>query len=158
MALIYRNVKNTIIMFQCKTYLNTCLVWIIVQVRLLVEDDMLSVSPIMDWKKKKTIFFDDIKCQDSYLMRCLHNNISQNVTICWHLYLTHLVSNIKTTSSQCYTKYVTLFRILIHTEEKPYDKSVHTGAEPYIFAFIIVRLINKPASQKITPCQTYWLK
>ena len=32
-------------------------------------------SPNMDWKKeKKTIFFD-IKCHDSYLMKCLHNNI-----------------------------------------------------------------------------------
>ena len=36
--------------------------------------------------------------------------------------------------------------------------SVHTGEEPYIYYFTIVRLINKPASQKITPCQTYWLK
>ena len=73
-------------------------------VRLLVEVDMFSVSPIMDWKKnkKKTIFFD-IKFHDSYLIKCLHNNISQNDTICWHMYITHLVSNIKTTSSQCYT-------------------------------------------------------
>ena len=39
-------------------------------------------------------------------------------------------------------------RNLIHTEEKPYDKSVHTGEEPYIFDFIIVRLIYRPASQK----------
>ena len=62
--------------------------------------------------------------------------------------LTILVSNIKTTSSQCYTQYVTILRILIHTEEKPYDKSVHTGEEPSIYDFIIVRLINKPASQK----------
>ena len=44
--------------------------------------------------------------------------------------------------------YVTLLRILIQTEGKPYDKSVHTGEEPYIYDFIIVRLINKPASQK----------
>ena len=29
-----------------------------------------------------------------------------------------------------------------------YDKSVHTGEEPYIYDFIIVRLINKPASPK----------
>ena len=52
-------------------------------VSLLVEVDMFNVSPIMDWKKKrkKTIFFD-IKCHDSYLMKCLHNNISQNDTIC----------------------------------------------------------------------------
>ena len=33
-------------------------------------------------------------------------------------------------------------------QEKPYDKSVHTGEEPYIYDFIIVRLINKSASQK----------
>ena len=33
-------------------------------------------------------------------------------------------------------------------EEKPYDKSVHTGEEPYIYDFIFVRLVNKPASQK----------
>ena len=46
-------------------------------VRLLVEVDMFSVSPIIDWKKIKTIFFD-IKCHDSFLMKCLHNNISQN--------------------------------------------------------------------------------
>ena len=29
---------------------------------------------------KKTIFFD-IKCHDSYLMKCLHNSITQNDTI-----------------------------------------------------------------------------
>ena len=50
-------------------------------VRLLVEVDMFSVSPIIDWIKIKTIFFD-IKCRDSFLMKCLHNNISQNDTIC----------------------------------------------------------------------------
>ena len=44
--------------------------------------------------------------------------------------------------------YVTLLRILIHTEEKPYDKSVHTGEEPYIYDFIIVCLFNKPGLQK----------
>ena len=50
-------------------------------VRLMVEFDMHSVFPTMDWKKeKKTIFFD-INCQDSYLVKCLHNNISQNDTI-----------------------------------------------------------------------------
>ena len=39
--------------------------------------------------------------------------------------------------------------MLIHTEEKPYDKSVHTREETYIYDFIIiVRLIYKPASQK----------
>ena len=48
-------------------------------VRLLVEVDMFSVFPITDWKKKK-IFFD-IKCYDSYLMKCLQNNITQNDTI-----------------------------------------------------------------------------
>ena len=31
----------------------------------------------------------------------------------------------------------------MHTEEKPYDKSVHSGEEPYIYDFIIVSLINK---------------
>ena len=135
-------------MFQCQTYLNTWLVWIIMLVRLLVEVDMFSVFPYYRLEKeKKTIFFD-IKCHDSYLMKCLHNNISQNDTICWRMYLKHLVSYIKTTSSQCYTLYVTLLRILIHTEEKPYDKSVHSGEEPYIYDFIIVRLINKPASKK----------
>ena len=61
--------------------------------------------------------------------------------------LPHLVSNVKTTSNQCYTQYVTLLRILIHTEKKPYDKSVHTGEEPYIDGFIIVSLINKPGSK-----------
>ena len=40
-------------------------------VRLLVEVDLFSVFPIMGWKKKKTILFD-IKCHDSYLMKCLH--------------------------------------------------------------------------------------
>ena len=62
--------------------------------------------------------------------------------------LPHLVSNVKSTSNQCYTQYVTLLRILIHTEEKPYDKSVHTGEEPYIDFIIIVSLINKPGSQE----------
>ena len=53
MALIHQNVKNTIIMFLWKTYLNTCLVWITMLVRLLVEVDMFSVFPITDWKKDK---------------------------------------------------------------------------------------------------------
>ena len=53
MALIHRNVKNTIIMFQCKTYLNTCLVWIITLVRLLVEVDMFSVLPYYGLEKEK---------------------------------------------------------------------------------------------------------
>ena len=41
-----------------------------------------------------------------------------------------------------------IIKNLIHTEEKPYYKSVHTGEEPYIYDFIIVRLINKPGSQE----------
>ena len=53
MALIHRNVKNTIIMFQCKTYLNTCLVLIILLVRLLVEVDMFSVFPYYGLEKEK---------------------------------------------------------------------------------------------------------
>ena len=57
-------------MFQCKTYLNT----------FLVKVDMFSVFPYYGLAKKKTIFFD-IKCHDSYLMKCLHNNITQNDTI-----------------------------------------------------------------------------
>ena len=62
--------------------------------------------------------------------------------------LPHLVSNVKITPNQCYTLYVTLLWILIHTEEKPYGKSVHTGEKPYIYGFIIVSLINKPGSQE----------
>ena len=53
MALIHRNVKNTTIMFQCKTYLNTCLVWIIMLVRLLVEVDMFDVFPYYGLEKEK---------------------------------------------------------------------------------------------------------
>ena len=41
-----------------------------------------------------------------------------------------------------------LLRILVRTEEKPYDKSVHTGEEPYIYGLIIVSLINKPGPQE----------
>ena len=41
-----------------------------------------------------------------------------------------------------------IMKNLIHTEEKPYDKSVHTGEEPYIYDFIIVSLINKTGSQE----------
>ena len=62
--------------------------------------------PFYRLEKEKAIFFD-IKFHDSYLMKCLHNNISQNDTIWWHLYLPHLVSTVKTTSNQCYTWYVT---------------------------------------------------
>ena len=50
-------------------------------VRLLVEVDMFSVFHITDWKKKKKSIFFDTKCHDSYLMNCLHNNITQNDTI-----------------------------------------------------------------------------
>ena len=50
-------------------------------VRLLVEVDMFSVFPTTDKKKKKKTIFFDIKCHDSYLMKCLHNNITQNDTI-----------------------------------------------------------------------------
>ena len=51
-------------------------------VRLMVEVDMFSLLPIMDWKKeKKTTIFFDINCHDSYLMKCLHNNICQIDTI-----------------------------------------------------------------------------
>ena len=53
-------------------------------VGLLVEVDMISVFPYY-WleKEKKTILFDG-KCHDSYLMKCLHNNITQNDTIWWN--------------------------------------------------------------------------
>ena len=54
MGLIHRNVKNTIIMFQCKTYLNACLVRIVMLVRLLVEVDMFSVFPYYGLEKEKT--------------------------------------------------------------------------------------------------------
>ena len=51
-------------------------------VRLLVEVDMFSVFHYYGLEKeKKTIIFD-IKCHDSRLMKSLHNNISQNDTIC----------------------------------------------------------------------------
>ena len=33
--------------------------------------------------------------------------------------------------------------MLIHTEEKPSDKSIHTGEEPYIYDFIIESFIKK---------------
>ena len=38
--------------------------------------------------------------------------------------------------------------MLIHTDEKPYGKSIPTGEEPYIYDFIIVSLIKKPNSQE----------
>ena len=62
-------------MFQCKTYLNTCLVWITMLERLLVEVDRFSVFPYYGLEKEKKINILDIKCHDSYLMKCLHNNI-----------------------------------------------------------------------------------
>ena len=34
--------------------------------------------------------------------------------------------------------------MLIHTEEKPYDKSIHTGEEHYIYDFIILSFIRTP--------------
>ena len=49
-------------------------------VRLLVEVDMFSVSLYYGLEKEKKKFFD-MKGHDSYLMKCLHNNISQNDTI-----------------------------------------------------------------------------
>ena len=33
----------------------------------------------MDWKKEKKTLFFDIKCHDSYLMKRLHNNITQMI-------------------------------------------------------------------------------
>ena len=52
-----------------------------------------------------------------------------------------------------------IIKNLIHTEEKPYDRSVHTGGDPYIYDFIIVSLVNNPGwFTRIAPCQTYWLK
>ena len=77
MALIHRNVKNTIIMFQCKTYLNTCLVWIIMLVRLMVEVDMFSVFPYYGLEKKSLILSDMILIKWS-----AYTIISQNDAIC----------------------------------------------------------------------------
>ena len=50
-------------------------------VRLLVEVDMFSVFPYYGLEKEKNNILD-IKCHDSYLMKCLHNIIIQNDTIC----------------------------------------------------------------------------
>ena len=47
---------------------------------LLVEVDMFSVFSLLWIGKEKTLIFD-IKFHDSYLMKCLHNNITQNDTI-----------------------------------------------------------------------------
>ena len=48
---------------------------------LLVEVDMLSVFPFFGLEKEKKNNIFDIKCHDSYLMKCLHNHITQNDTI-----------------------------------------------------------------------------
>ena len=44
-------------------------------VRLLVEVDMFSVFPIVDWQRKKQYPFF-IQFHDSYLMKCLLNKIT----------------------------------------------------------------------------------
>ena len=49
-------------------------------VRLLVEVDMFSVFPYPKLENEKKIFFD-ITCNYSYLMKLLHNNITQSDTI-----------------------------------------------------------------------------
>ena len=46
---------------------------------LLLEVDMFSVFPIWIGKENTLIF--DFKFHDSYLMKCLHNSITQNDTI-----------------------------------------------------------------------------
>ena len=48
---------------------------------LLVEVDMFNVFPYYGLEKEKRTIFFDFKYNDSYLMKCLHNNISQNDTI-----------------------------------------------------------------------------
>ena len=50
-------------------------------VRLFVEVDIVSVSLLWIEKRKKTTIFFDINGHDSYLMKCIHNNITQNDTI-----------------------------------------------------------------------------
>ena len=52
-------------------------------------------------KKKQLIF--DIKFHESYFMKCLHINITQNDTTWSHLHLQHLVPSVKTTYNQFYT-------------------------------------------------------
>ena len=47
---------------------------------IMLEVDMISVFPYYGLEKEKSVFFD-IKCHDSYFMKCLHNNITQNDTI-----------------------------------------------------------------------------
>ena len=51
-------------------------------VRLLVEIDLFCVFPYYGLEKEKKAIFFDIKCHDSYIKKFLHNNISQNDTIC----------------------------------------------------------------------------
>ena len=63
---------------------------------------MFSVFPYYGLANKVTLNFDS-KFHDSYLTKCLHNNITQNDTIWWQLYLQHLASKAKTTSNQGYT-------------------------------------------------------
>ena len=49
--------------------------------RILVEIDKFSVFPYYGLENEiKAIFFDN-KCHDPYLMKCLHNDITQNDTI-----------------------------------------------------------------------------
>ena len=50
-------------------------------VSLLVEGDMFIVFPYYGLEKEKKKKFFDIKCHDSYLMKCLHNNITKKDTI-----------------------------------------------------------------------------
>ena len=58
------------IIVQCKTYLDTDLVWINMRVCLSVEADMLSAFPYYRLTSKITQNFDS-KFHDSYLMKCL---------------------------------------------------------------------------------------
>ena len=86
MFLIHQNVKYAIIMFQCKTYLNTDLFWITNLVCSEAEVDMFSAFPYYGLANKLTLNFDS-KFHDYFLMKCLHNSITQNDTIWWQLYL-----------------------------------------------------------------------
>ena len=44
-----------------------------------------------------------------------------------------------------------------YTQEKPHDKSSHTGEEPYIYDFIIVSFINKTV-HKNSPLSNHLVK
>ena len=44
-----------------------------------------------------------------------------------------------------------IFKNFNSYRRETYDKSVHTGEEPYIYDLTIVRLVNKPALQKYPP-------